>query len=288
MPVAKKKSRRIGDFHQSLPRHFEHADFVRGTEAVFHRTQHTEMVPAFAFEIENRIDQMLDGLGSCDLSVLRHMADEDKSRAGGFRVAHEIVRGGPHLRDRAGGRLKRGSPDRLDGIDGHDTRRRTDSSVASTSSTLLRKPAKPAHRPIPCARHACAPAPSLLRRKYRRLCRPISRTRPAPAELKSICRHRDRRRPGARNPERARRRTPDRIPDAGGPSRRRFIFGLEIFQRERPAAHALDGTCSRRDRSGGDFLDDGVPAAARVAFARPFGVIRAAALANEARLRARH
>jgi hypothetical protein len=76
--------------------------------------------------------------------------------------------------------------------------------------------------------------------------------------------------------------------DAGRPPRRRFIFGLEIFQRERPAAHALHRAGPGRNNRRGDFLDDGVPAPARIAFAGPFGVNRSAALANEARLRARH
>ena len=108
-----------------LPRHFEHADFVGRPEAVFHRAQHAEMMPALAFEIEHGIHQMFDRLGTCDLAIFGHMPHENECGARRFGVAHEIVGSGAHLRDRSRRGFQRRGPDRLDRVDGDDAGRRS-------------------------------------------------------------------------------------------------------------------------------------------------------------------
>ena len=60
-----------------LPGHLEDADLVGRAEAVLHRAQDAELMAALAFEIEHRIDQMLDRLGPGDLAVLGDVADQD-------------------------------------------------------------------------------------------------------------------------------------------------------------------------------------------------------------------
>src|SRR6202021_3601487 len=101
----------------------EDADLVCRAETILYCPQHAKMVSALAFEIEPRIDQMLDRLRPSDLPVLGDVADQQDSGAACLRVADEIERGGAHLRDRAGRCFKCRSPDRLDGIDGDDAGR---------------------------------------------------------------------------------------------------------------------------------------------------------------------
>ena len=60
-------------FDQALVDHFEHADLVRGTEAVLHGAQDAELVAAVAFEIEDGVDHMFEHARAGDLPVFRHM-----------------------------------------------------------------------------------------------------------------------------------------------------------------------------------------------------------------------
>ena len=210
--VAQKQRGRIGDFGQALAGHLEHADLVGGAEAVLHRAQHAEMMAALAFEIEHRIDQMLDRLGAGDLAVLGDMADQDQRRAGGFGIAHQIEAGGAHLGDGAGRGIQRPGPQGLDGIDGDDAGRlaafERGQNVFDIGGGAQHRAAPPTS---PCGRRACAPAPSPLRRRYRPRGRRFGHIRPAPAGSGWICRCRDRRRPAAPNPAPARRRRRGRI-----------------------------------------------------------------------------
>ena len=120
VPVAEEQRGRIGDLRQAAARHLEHADLVGRAETVLHRAQDAEMMAALALEIENRIDEMLDLLGTGDLTILGDMADEQQRRAAGLGIAHQIERCRAHLRDGARRGIERAGPDRLDGVDGDD------------------------------------------------------------------------------------------------------------------------------------------------------------------------
>ena len=61
--------------------------------------QNAELVSAVALKIEDCVDHVFQDAGSGDASVLGNMADQEQRRARVFGVAHEIVRGGAHLRD---------------------------------------------------------------------------------------------------------------------------------------------------------------------------------------------
>ena len=74
--------------------------------------------------------------------------------------------------------------------------------------------------------------------------------------------------------------------DAGGAARRLFVGGLQILKRELPPARAPARLAADGRRS--TLLDNRVPAAARIAFARPFRMDRAAGLADERRRTLRH
>ncbi len=160
---------------------------------------------ALAFKIEHRIDQMLDRLGTCDLAVLGHMADQDHSDAGGFGVAHQIMRGGAHLRDGARCGIERRSPHRLNRIDDQDVgRRRRCESREDILDTMHR--AGRALSSDPSARRATAPGRVPLRPKRKRQIFLRPHRRRAPEAPGSISPRPDRRPTTARSRARVRRR----------------------------------------------------------------------------------
>ena len=206
--VAEEQRGRIGDFREARARHLEHADLVGGAEAVLHRAQDAEMMAALAFEIEHRIDEMLDRLWARDLAILGDMADEQhRGAASLWRSARDRTRRcAPARWCRA--RL-RARDVQIVWMESMATMPGglPASSVARMSSTQVADAQR--HRRIatsPCARRAGAPAPSPLRRRYRRRGRRASRRPPAPAGSASICRRPDRRRRAAPSPAPSRRR----------------------------------------------------------------------------------
>ena len=72
---------------------------------------------AFAFEIEHRVDHVLDDARAGDLAFLGDMADQHDRGTCGFRIADDALRRGAHLCDRAGRRISEVGPKRLDGIE---------------------------------------------------------------------------------------------------------------------------------------------------------------------------
>src|SRR6185312_12520012 len=73
---------------------------------------------------------------------------------------------------------------------------------------------------------------------------------------------------------------------AGDTARRRFVFGLQIFKRELAPTLAWARIVAERNRR--PLFRDRIPAAASIAFARPFGRDVPAALASEGRRGLRH
>ena len=75
------------------------------------------MVAAFALEIEDGVDHVLDHARAGDLAVLGDVADEDDGGAGLLGVADQRLRRGAHLRHGAGRGIGEVGPQRLDRID---------------------------------------------------------------------------------------------------------------------------------------------------------------------------
>ncbi len=71
--------------------HFEHADLVGRPEAVFDRTQDTELVAAFALEVEHRVDHVFEHLGPGDLALFGDMADQHDDRCRFLGVADQLL-----------------------------------------------------------------------------------------------------------------------------------------------------------------------------------------------------
>src|SRR5262249_869434 len=114
----------VGDLAQPAPRHLEHADLVGRPETVLDRAQDAELVRAFAFEGEYRVDHMFYHAGPGDLTVFGDVADEDHGRTRALGEADQRLRARAHLRDRARSGLDHLGPHRLDGIDDREPRAR--------------------------------------------------------------------------------------------------------------------------------------------------------------------
>jgi hypothetical protein len=63
-------------------------------------------VMPLAFEIQNRVDNVLEGFRPCEIPVFRHVADQHDRHILPFRREQQMRRHLAHLADAARGRLK--------------------------------------------------------------------------------------------------------------------------------------------------------------------------------------
>ncbi len=81
-PLFQEDARGVAHLFESRVLHFKDADLVGGTVAVLHSPQDPESVGVVAFEIEDRVHEVLENLGSCNGSVLGHVSDQKGGDAG--------------------------------------------------------------------------------------------------------------------------------------------------------------------------------------------------------------
>ena len=74
--LAQEQIRRVKHRDQAPGGHLEHADLVRRTESVLDRSDNPVIVVPFALKIENRIDDVLQRLGTGDAAVFGDVADQ--------------------------------------------------------------------------------------------------------------------------------------------------------------------------------------------------------------------
>ncbi len=216
------------------------------------------------------------------------MADEQERRAARLRVAHEIERGGAHLRDRAGRCVQGGGPDRLDGIDGDDRGR--GAGFERAEDVFDAGGGAERHARL-CHAH---PRGTHTHLRHRFFAGDVDRV----AAGERVRRERLQDEGGLADARiaadqhcRARHQAAaaDAVEfrNAGRAAWRQFICGLQILQCERPAFRPA---CTRAatNRNRGRLFDNRVPPAAGFAPARPFGMRRAAGLASERCLCAGH
>ena len=92
--------------------HLEHAKLADRAKAVLDGADDAMGMMPLAFEIEDRIDDVLKRLRPREVAVLRHVADKNGRNVLAFRREQELRRRFAHLSDAAGRRLE------LDGKDG--------------------------------------------------------------------------------------------------------------------------------------------------------------------------
>src|SRR5699024_750968 len=85
-------------------------------EAAFHRPQDAVGMMLVPFEIKDRIHHVLEHSRTCDLTFLRHMADDECSDIAAFRNVHETLGAFTHLCDTARRTCDVRMEDGLDGV----------------------------------------------------------------------------------------------------------------------------------------------------------------------------
>ena len=70
-------------------RHREHADLVHRPEAVLHRPQQPVVERALALEVQHRVHDVLERLGTGDAAPFRHVADQQHRRPRFLGEPHE-------------------------------------------------------------------------------------------------------------------------------------------------------------------------------------------------------
>ncbi len=115
-----KNGRRIADLLQALTAHREHPHFVGGTEAILYRPHDPEPAARLAFEIQHRIDHVLEHARAGDRTVLGDMAHEENDAARLFGIPHQARRGLAQLADGAWRRTQVLRKHGLDRIDDHN------------------------------------------------------------------------------------------------------------------------------------------------------------------------
>jgi hypothetical protein len=120
---AREKDRgRIADLLEPLRRHRKEPELVGGTKAVLRGPHDAKTAAGIAFEIEHGVHEMLEHARPRNGALFRHVADQHHGGAGRLRVAHQLRRALPQLRDRTDPRIQPGELHGLDGI--HDQQRR--------------------------------------------------------------------------------------------------------------------------------------------------------------------
>ena len=124
--VALGQEQRAGVRHLSQPCafHREHADLVCPAEAVLHRPQDTILMAALPFEVQHRVDHVLQHAGTRDIAVLCDVPNEDQRRTPLLGEANQLQRARPHLAHRSRCALDQVRVHGLHRIDHQQRRRR--------------------------------------------------------------------------------------------------------------------------------------------------------------------
>ena len=77
----------------------KHTHFIRSAKTILHSTYDAVVVMAFAFEVENGIDDVFEDLWTSDRTFLGDVADQKNWNAAVLREDEKLVRDFPHLRN---------------------------------------------------------------------------------------------------------------------------------------------------------------------------------------------
>ena len=112
--------RRIGDAFQTPLGHGEDAELIRRAETILDRADETKARMRIAFEVEHRIDDVLENARARDRAFLRDVADENHDDAALLGKPRQLRRAFANLRDAAGRRGQRVGIRRLNRVDDDD------------------------------------------------------------------------------------------------------------------------------------------------------------------------
>ena len=120
--MRQKNCRRIGDALQAALGHCKDAELVRRAEAVLDRAHQPKARMRVAFEVQHRVDDVLQNARPGEAAVLGHVADQHHRTTARFGPARQVRGAFAHLRDRARRRAELIGVDGLDRIDDRDSR----------------------------------------------------------------------------------------------------------------------------------------------------------------------
>ena len=241
------------------------------------------MVAAVAFEIEHGVDHVLDDTRPRDLAFLGDVANQNNRCAGGFGIADHRLRRRADLCDRAGRRFGNVGPQRLDRIN--------DDEIGPLAAFQCRQNVldiglrREFDRRGSCA-EALGAEPDLRDGLFTRNINDAMACR----RQGGGCLHQEGRFADARIPADEQRRPAHKAAagdavefgDAGADAWRILDFAGQCGERHNASlARRAHPRRPAADAGRQIFFDNGVPFAARVAFARPPVMHRAACLADE-------
>ena len=102
--------------------HAEDADLVDAAESILRRAQDAVIEHALALEVQHRVDDVLERLGTGDAPALGDVANGEHRRLRFLREAHQSRGALPHLPDVSRRALEIAREDRLDRVDEHRLR----------------------------------------------------------------------------------------------------------------------------------------------------------------------
>jgi hypothetical protein len=120
--ASQEDGRRIANLLETRIRHREEGHLVHRAKAVLRGPQQAVATAGVAFEIQHRVDQMLQELRTGDAAILGHMADNEDRRPACLRKAHQRRGALAQLLGRARTRGDCGELHRLDRIDDEERR----------------------------------------------------------------------------------------------------------------------------------------------------------------------
>ncbi len=119
LAFGEKQGRWVCDFLEPGVGHLEDADFVGRAEPVLDGAENPELMAALAFEVEHRVDHVLEDARAGDQAFLGDVADKQENEAAALRQPDQFLSRRANLGDGARRGLQRIDVERLDGIDDH-------------------------------------------------------------------------------------------------------------------------------------------------------------------------
>ncbi len=121
-PLREKKPGWIDDRRQPFAGHLEHPQLAGGPVPILGRPDHSVGMITLAFEIQNRVHNVLERFGPGEIAILGHVSYEENRSAGGFGEIKKLRRHLTNLADTPRGGREPGRVDGLRRIEHHQCR----------------------------------------------------------------------------------------------------------------------------------------------------------------------
>ena len=118
--IGEEQRRRIGHARQTVVAHLEQSEFVGRPESVLGRPQQAQRVVPVAFELQDRVDHVLEHPWPGEAAVLGDVADEHDGHVAVLRFDDQALCAPSDLADTAREGGRGGVVDRLDRVDDHE------------------------------------------------------------------------------------------------------------------------------------------------------------------------